>query len=199
MNNQIILNGEPYAITESDLPYLVTYGEKAGGSHFTITLLKDLFLSGSKILFLTAFPMARDNFLSQIGEDHSRVALVSSVTELEKAFDAQVILLESGNENLFIEALKTAPDIDTRVVLVKNIEAFSAAVFDACLGLTKIILSGNLDECISKNQIAQKNFQNIVVFTKTETPLPVEVPELEKWTGYLSGADAKGIIKVLVE
>lgn len=199
MKNQILLNGEVYSVSESYLPYLVTYGEKAGGSHFTITLVKDLFLSGSKILFLTAFPMARDNFLSQIGEDHSRVALVSSVTELEKAFDAQVILLESGNENLFIEALKIVPDIDTRVVLVKNIEAFNAAVFDACLGLTKIILSGNLDECISKNPIAQKNFQNIVVFTKTETPLPVEVPELEKWTGYLSGTDAKGIIKVLVE
>lgn len=199
MKNQILLNGEAYSVSETDLPYLVTYGEKAGGSHFTITLVKDLFLSGSKILFLTAFPMARDNFLSQIGEDHSAIAMVNSVSELEVVKDKQVIILESGNENLFIEALKILPDIEQRVVLVKNIEAFSSAVFDSCIGLSRIILSGNLDECVSKNQIAEKPFQNIVVFTKTVTSLPVELPELEKWTGYLSGTDAKGIIKVLVE
>lgn len=199
MNNKIILNEEEYLVKESDLPYLVTYGEKAGGSHFTITIAACLFSKGSKILFLTAFPMAKDNFLKQVGDDHTNIAMVSSVSELEASKDKQVIIIESGNESLFLEAVKLLPDLGERVVLVKNIEAFSAEIFNACLYLDKLILSGNLDTCVAKEEIIKKPFKSIVVFTKTEIPLPVEIPELEKWSGYLTSENARGIIKVKVD
>ncbi|MEK7585632.1 MAG: hypothetical protein AAB477_00120 [Patescibacteria group bacterium] len=194
--NKIILNDKEYSVQESDLPYLVIYGEKSGGSHFTITLIKDLFLSGSKILFLTAFPMAKDNFLEQIGTDHSKITFVNSVEDLNDNKDSNVIILDSGNENLFLEAMKVLPDISERVVLVKNIEAFSPKVFDICLDLQKVVLSGHIDACTSKDQILAKSWKSIVVFTKPEVLLPIEVPALEKWTGYLSSENSKGIIRV---
>lgn len=195
--NKILLNNEEYKVTEQDLPYLVIYGEQSGGSHFTITLVKDLFLSGSKILFLTAFPMAKDNFLEQIGStNHSKITFASSVEDLKNNKDSQVIILDSGNEALFIEATKILEDLKERVVLVKNIEAFSHDVFDACLDLEKLILSGHIDMCVAKDKILVKNYKSIVVFTKPEIPLPLEIPVLEKWTGYLSSENQTGIIKV---
>jgi hypothetical protein len=197
--NKILLDNEPYEITERDLPYLVIYGDKSGGSHFTITLVKDLYLSGSKILFLTAFHMAKDNFLEQVGSNHSKIAFVNSVEDIKNYKDSDVIILDSGNEKLFIEATKILEDINERVVLVKNIEGFSSKVFDACLGLKNIVLSGHIDTCTSKEQIMNKKFKNMVVFTKPEILLPIEVPELEKWTGYLSSEDKRGIIKVQME
>lgn len=197
--NKILLNNEKYIVTEQDLPYLIIYGEKSGGSHFTITLVKDLFLSGSKILFLTAFPMAKDNFLEQVGPNHSRIAFVNSVEDLNNYKDSDVIILDSGNSSLFIEAIKTLEDVKDRVVLIKNIEAFNKDIFNACLDLQKVILSGHIDTCISKDLILQKSFKNIVVFTKPEISLPIEIPVLEKWSGYLSSEERSGIIKVKID
>ncbi|MBP6908201.1 MAG: hypothetical protein KBB75_00030 [Candidatus Pacebacteria bacterium] len=194
--NKIILNNELYQVKEKDLPFLIIYGEKSGGSHFTITLVVDLFLSGSKILFFTAFPMAKDNFLEQIGSDHSKVVFINSVEDIKNYKDNQVLILESGNENLFIEAISILQDLNERVVLVKNIEAFSQDIFNNCLDLKNVVLSGNIDICIAKEQILKKSFKSIVVFTKPEISLPIEVPILEKWTGYLSGQDNMGVIKV---
>jgi len=194
--NKIILNNELYQVKEKDLPFLIIYGEKSGGSHFTITLVVDLFLSGSKILFFTAFSMAKDNFLEQIGSDHSKVAFINSVEDIKNYKDNQVLILESGNENLFIEAISILQDLNERVVLVKNIEAFSRDIFNNCLDLKNVVLSGNIDICIAKEQILKKSFKSIVVFTKPEISLPIEVPILEKWTGYLSGQDNMGVIKV---
>ncbi len=197
--NQVLLNGNEYKIQEKDLPYLVIYGEKSGGSHFTITLIKDLFLSGSKILFFTAFPMAKDNFLEQIGNKHTTLAFVNSTEDLENHRDSQVIILDSGNEDLFINAVKNLEDIKDRVVLVKNIEAFSKQVFDSCLGLNKIIFSGHIDNCVAKEEVIKKSYKNIVIFTKPEIPIKIDIPDLEKWCGYLSSENLTGIIKVKID
>lgn len=196
MENNILLNGEFYKFSENDLPCLVTYAEKTGGSHFSITMVVDLFKSGSKILFLTAYPMAKENFLEQVGEDNSKIIFVSSVEELEKAKDYQVIMLESGNENLFLEVAKVLTDLQDRVVLIKNMEIFSEKVFDVCLNLKKVILSGHLDECIDKERINKKEYKTIIAFSKPEISLPIEVPELEKYHGYMLGQDKKGIVKI---
>lgn len=194
--NKILLNNEEYKATEQDLPSLIIYGEKSGGSHFTVTLVADLFSSGSKVLFFTAFPMAKDNFLEQTNPNHSKIAFVNSIIDLNNLKDSEVIILDSGNENLFVEAMKVLTDIKERVILVKNIEAFSQEVFDACLGFDKIILSGHIDTCIAKNQILEKSFKSTIIFTMPDISLPIEIPPLEKWTGYLSSENKKGIIKV---
>lgn len=196
--NKIILNKEEYKVTEQDLPYLVIYGEQSGGSYFTVSLITELFRSGSKILFFTTFPMAKDNFLEQVGPNNTKISFVNSIEELESHKDSDAIILNNGDENLFIEVLKTLGDLNERVVLVKNIEAFTADVFTACLSLEKIILSGHIDMCTSKENIMKKSFKNIVVFTKPEIPLPIEIPELEKWTGYLSSESQNGMIKVQI-
>lgn len=196
MADKIFLNKEIINFSENDLPCLITYAEKTGGSHFSITMVVDLFLQGSKILFLTAYPMAKDNFLEQVGSDHSKIAFVTSVEELEKAKDAQVIILESGNEILFNEVAKILPDLRERVILIKNMEVFSKAVFDVCLGLEKVILSGNIDTCIDKERISKKDFKTIIAFSKPEISLPIEIPILEKYTGYLLGNNKSGIVEI---
>jgi len=180
MINKILLNEEIYEVNEGDLPCLITYKEGMGGSYLSIVLIAQLFSQGSKILFLTAYPMAKDKFLEQIGEDHSNIVFVDSVSALEQAKNFQVIILEGDRKDLFIEAMKTLTDLDERIVLVKNIEKFSDKVFDSCLDLKKIILSGNIDECVAKEKIRQKSYKNIIAFNQPSTMLPIAVPILEK-------------------
>ena len=194
--DEILLNGETYNPKESDLPYLIVYKEKSGGSHFTISLTAHLFSSGSKVLFLTAFPMAKDDFLKQVGLDNPEVSLINSVEELEINKDKKVLLLDSGNSSLFIEVTRKLEDLKERVVLVKNIETFDSEVINICLGLDKVILSGDIDACLNKEKIINKNFKTIIAFNKPEILLPIEVPLLEKWTGYLSNGDVVGTIRI---
>ncbi len=196
MADKIFLNKQTLNFTEDDLPCLITYADKTGGSHFSITLVVNLFLNGSKVLFLTAYPMAKDNFLQQVGKDHSKVTFVTSVEELEKAKNNQVIILESGNELLFNEAIKILPDLKERVILIKNMEVFSKAVFDICLNMEKVILSGNIDMCADKERLSKKDFRTIIAFTKPEISLPIEVPVLEKYTGFLLGSGKIGVVAV---
>lgn len=196
MIDKIVLNEENYEITENNLPCLVTYGEGMGGSHLSIVLTAQLFLSGSKILFLTAYPMAKEKFLAQIGEDHSNVAFVNNIAELEVAKNAQAIILDSGNGALFVEVAKILPDLHERVVLIKNMEVFKDEVFDTCLSLEKLLLSGNIDTCVAKEKIPKMNFKTLIAFNKPETPLPISVPPLEKYAGYLSSDDKSGIIAI---
>lgn len=196
MLDKIVLNEEAYKITENDLPALVTYGEHMGGSHLSIALVAQLFLSESKILFLTAYPMAKEKFLEQIGPDHSKVAFVNNISDLEGAKDMQAIILDSGNGTLFVEVAKSLPDLHQRVTLIKNMEVFPDVVFKTCLPLEKLLLSGNIDTCIAKEKISKMNFKTIIAFNQPETPLAIFVPSLEKYTGYLVSNDKSGIIKV---
>ena len=197
MADTILLNNEVYHIGEDGLPCLIHYAPKAGGSHFSVTMIADLFLRGSKILSFTAYSSAKDNFLKQIKGEESKTTFITDESQLNS--DAQAIIVESGNEKLFLSALAKLDDINERVVLVKNMEVFSDAVFDSCLELQKIILSGNLDECSMKKQISEKQYKTIVLFSKSEIPLKVEPPELEKYKGYLWCDDKEGLVSVRME
>jgi len=192
MPNTILLNNKIYHFKEDELPCLITYKEKTGGSQFTVSMIADLFLQGSKILFFTAYPMAKENFLEQINGSESKTAYITNVEQLNT--NIQAIILESGNEKLFLEAVKELPDITERVILVKNIEAFNQDVLDSCVPLSKVILSGNIDTCTAKKQIVNKKYNTTIIFSPPETILPVTTPPLEKYMGYFSSNNKTGLI-----
>ena len=194
MADSILLNNKKHHFNGDNLPCLIHYLPKEGGSHFSITMVVDLFLSGSKILFFSAYPMAKDNFLQQVKGEESKVAFIADESKLDAT--AQVIILESGNEELFLKAVEKISDINDRVVLVKNVEFFSEAVVSYCLKLQKIIISGNIDKCVLKKQISKKQYKTIVLFSKLETLLNINSPELEKYQGYLWSNNKKGLVSV---
>lgn len=194
MLDKILLNWQPYNMTENDLPALITYAKHMGGSHLSIVLIADLFLRGSKIIFLTAYPMARDNFLNQVVIDNPNIANIDSPEELEGAEKAQAIIIESGNATLFLNAIKNLPDLNERIIFIKNIEIFSQEVYDACLESKKLILSGDIDECDFKDKIPNQQFKTIIAFNQPATKINIEIPKLEKWDSYLSSKNQNGIL-----
>jgi len=196
MLDQILLNWKPYILSEDKLPCLITYGKNMGGSHLSITLISQLFTQGSKILFMTAYPMAKDNFLNQIGQNPDKIIYMSSIDELENSPDTQVIIIESGNAILFQKALDLLPDINERVIFIKNIEIFNEEIFDACIKHEKVIISGNIDECNFKNKFIETTFKTIIAFNQPESLISIEVPKLEKWSSFLTDQDQNGILTI---
>jgi hypothetical protein len=193
---EIQLNKEIFHLNEDGLPCLVHYKAKMGGSQFTVTLIADLFLQGSKVLFLTAYPMAKDNFLEQTKGMESKIFFVEKKEDLAEAQKYQAIILKSGDGSLYLEALKSLTDLKDRVILVKNFEMFDQNVLDSSIMLEKIIFSGDIDKSVAKKQISSKLYKTIIMFSESETPLPVQVPSLEKYTGYLKTANKEGLVKL---
>lgn len=197
MADQPLLNNETYRADEHDLPCLIHYLPKTGGSHFSVVLAANLFLSGSKLLMLTAYPMAKDNFLQQVSGKESDVAYVTDERDLHT--NARAVILESGNEQLFLQAIKALDDVDSRVVFIKNIEVFGDETLRSCLNFRKLILSGNLDECALQREIGQKQYTTTVLFNAPKVPLAVAPPKLEQYVGYLWGENEEGFVSVRME
>lgn len=182
MFKKILLNDAPHNFTEQDLPCLITYAHKTGGSQFSISLTAQLFESGSKILFFTAYPMARENFMEMENNKLEDISVVSDVDKLDNT--KRVIILESGNEQLFLDVLTKLNDIQDRVVLVKNAEQFSAETLNKSLGLNKLIFSGDMDNLPSGVNFNISLFKTIIAFSKPDK-LTINIPEnLEKYTGF---------------
>jgi len=165
-----------------------------GGSHLSIVLIADLFLRGSKIIFLTAYPMARDNFLNQVGIDNPNIISIDSPEELGEAIKAQAIIIESGNATLFLNAIKNLPDLNERIIFIKNIEIFNEEIYDACIESKKLIISGDIDECDYKDKIPNQQFKTIIAFNQPKTPIKIKIPTLEKWDSFLSSENQNGIL-----
>lgn len=192
--NKLLLNNQQYIFTENDLSCLIHYSHGTGGSHFSVTMVADMFLRGSKILFLTAYHMAKDNFLEQIKGYENNVLFVTSSNQLTT--DKQAIIIESGNENLFLEALNSLGDINERVISIKNFEGFNNNIILSASNKQKLILSGDLDSSPIKDELINKKYQTIIQFSKPNTTLTKEFPSLEKYVGYFWKNNKQGLIKI---
>ena len=100
--------------------------------------------------------MAKDNFLDQIKGKENDVVFIEDVSNLNGSEEYQAIILKSGDEKLYLDVIKTVPDIDERVILVKNFEIFAQDTIEKTLQMKKIILSGDIDKSLSKKQISDK-------------------------------------------
>lgn len=193
--NKILLNNQKCHFINNDLPCLIHYCEGVGGSHFSVTMIADLFLSGSKILFLTAYHMAKDNFLEQTKGHENDILFVTSKSQLTT--DRQAIIIESGNGNLFLDALNTLDDINERIIFVKNFERFDRNTIMAISDKQKLIISGNLDSSPVKNELLKKKYKTIIQFSKPNIPLTKDFPSLKKYIGYFWQNNKESLIQTV--
>jgi len=182
-------------MTVKDVPCLITYRDKSGGSQLSISLIADMFMRGEKVLFITAFPPGKENFFEQTKSREEKISYIEKITDLNPS--AQAIVLESGNERLFLDCFEKLPDIKERIIFVKNIETFSAELFKKLLGRENIIMSGDIDRCTDKELVIGNEFATIIAFSQPETPLPITVPTLQKYSALFHGQDRDGIIRLV--
>src|SRR5680860_723742 len=104
----VLVNNKKINFDSNDFPMLISGAEKTGSSFFSICLLAELLKNGYKVLFLSAYPMAKEEFSKQMGN------------KIENA-----IIIESGEESDLIKAIKNISDLEKRLVLIKNIDVYS--------------------------------------------------------------------------
>lgn len=176
---KVILNNQKINFESCDFPILISGAEKTGSSFFSICLTAELLKNGYKVLFLSAYPMAKDDFKKQVG------------TKVENS-----IIVESGEENDLIKAIKDIPDLRERIVLLKNIDVYSNKIFNILEDLQLVIFSGDLDKCTFVNSLVHKNFPTKIFFSSS-VKYPYSIaPNLNKFCGEVVSADHGGIISL---
>ncbi len=168
---KILLDGnEVKTLAPENLPMLIHGREGSGASLYTICLAAKWFSQGYKVLFLCGYPMAEQEFRQQVGIEHT---------------SAKFYTQDKVNE--FFEGLRDVTS-DT-IVIVKNIELFDIKLFDAIRDVGNLIISGEIDKSVFKEQLLSKKFVTEVYFSPLNGK---EVLQLERFQGYVISGDHKG-------
>jgi hypothetical protein len=173
---KILLDDHEFHFSNENFPILIHGEEGSGASLFTISALADLYSQGSKIIALTGFSMANEEFCKQIGEQKTDKALFFIKDQTEK----------------FIDFIKTQNDINERIMLIKNIELQDKEVFDTVKNFEKIIISGDINNCPYKKILINKHFASKIYFSQFDLSLP----PLQKYQGYLISPSLNGIVSL---
>ncbi len=177
----ILLNGREIEFSTAQLPCIIHGTEGAGSSLFTIRLLANLFAKGNKIIFLSGYRMARDEFckLSRATPDSDNVIFITRENGMQLA-----------------DLSKTLADFDERIILIKNFELYDRAVLEAVLGKQKLIVSGNLDNCTYASDLLSHKWTTKISFSQSNGAF-IDVPvDLPKYSGYLESGDTHGFVSM---
>jgi len=175
---KFFIDGKTLELEEKDLPMLIHGEDHAGASFYTISLIANLFLAGSKILVLCGYPMAEEQFRKQVGDFKGEINFYTK----EKVLG-------------FKNRVSSIENIDEYVVLLKNVELFDKEIIDFVLNKKKFIISGDFNKCAFKNSVLEKQFKTKIFFSPISG---IEIPMLEKYEGFFISDSLKGIIKVEV-
>jgi len=179
--NILLDNDKKIDFSLNDLPVLISGREKTGSSSFAICLLANLLKSGHKVILFSAHPAAKEEFRNQVGAN------------LENA-----MIIDSDDEDDFINIIKNIQDLSERVVLIKNIDSYSQKIFESVKNLKQIIFAGDLDSCQFADDLLKKNFSSKIFFSFSEKDPMEELKSLPRYSGKIVSEKYNGVIKLEV-
>ncbi len=174
-----LLNNQKINFDHNDFPMLISGAEKTGSSFFSVCLIAELLKSGHKVLFLSAYPMAKEEFRKQIGD------------KIEKA-----VIIESGEEDDLIKEIKSIPDLKERFVLIKNIDVYSHKIFEVLKDSKLVIFSGDLDKCQFADNLISKVFSSKIFFSSSNKYPYCVRPNLTNFCGEIVSKKYNGVISL---
>lgn len=194
MNKIILLGGNQKHFDKNDLPMLIHASAGSGGSLFSISVIADLYIQGAKILSLTGYHMARDEFKEQTNSAEDYI-LVNDQSQLQEAHHKRVIFVAKETPELFIKLVKSLPDIDERVIFYKNFDLFDVSVLKVIQGLRNLVLMGDVDNTPYKDRLTPMSWASRIYFSEpTSYKLDFTLPDLDRYQGYLRNKDSAGLV-----
>ncbi len=116
MVKKILLDGKAFRFGEGDLPCLVHGKDGMGASLFTVSLMAGLHKRGFKLVFLSGYPMARDELVVEVlDEEEFKVEVKRKLVEEA----SEVLEAESGG------VLSELADVLEMVMAVAEVSGLS--------------------------------------------------------------------------
>lgn len=177
-NMNIVVNDQTIKFNHEDFPMLISGSPSTGSSFFSIELMVNLFQNGEKVVLFSAYEQAKELFKKEVGDSTNE----------------NILIIESGDDNKFIEELSAISDLSERIVLYKNIDNYDVKLFNQLKDRKLVIFSGNLDACQFKDELLKKEFKTKIFFSY---PKDVEIEdkiELPKYCAFIINNKYQGII-----
>jgi len=192
--NKITLDNIEFKFKINYFPCLIMGICKSGASYFSVSLVADLIKSWNKLIFFTAFPMAKEELKNQIWT--SDIYEVNSIKDIEQLAKDKTIVVQSWNIMLWKEIINKIWKIEDYIVFIKNIEEYDDSIFEVIKNLNYVILSWDIDKCIFRSELINKSWWSKIFFTKPKDYIYEKIPNLEKYESYFVSNDIKGILKI---
>lgn len=194
MNKAILLDGYPFDFHTWLLPCLVTGASRSGASYFSVSLIAKLIKQWLKVIFFSAYPMARDELLQQIWPGFCyEVVDAEDIVSMPRD---RSILIQSGNFPLWEYVMDQIHHLNDYIVFVKNFEKYDITLLASLTQQVFFILSGNIDDCTFKTTLASMSWWSLIVFTPPLINLSITIDILGPYQGYLHSETQKGIIQL---
>jgi hypothetical protein len=177
---KILVNEEAVNFSKEDFPMLISGVPSAGSSFFSIELMIDLFKQGEKIILFSAFEQAKELFKK----------------ESKGHINSNALIIESGNDKLFLEQLDKIEDLSERIILYKNIDNYDSKLFDKLKDRNLVIFSGDIDKCEFKDGLVNIDFKTKIFFSYPEIMKIENKIDLPKYSGHVISGKYNGIIKI---
>ncbi len=181
--------------SEKNLPALIHYKCKEWWSHYSMVLIENLALQWSKVLLVTWYPQAKEQFYQETKKIAKNIIVANTIEDIKKHRDKQVIVIHDDDEKLCLEAIKSLDDIHERIIFIKNIDIFHKRLLNTCLKYDKVILSGELDDCLAKENILKKKYNSILLFSQPKIKLPYKFIESEQHTWYIRSENKEWYVR----
>lgn len=178
----ILIDNKKVNFSIHDFPMLIHGYCKSGASHFSVSLSADLLKNNMKVLFFTAYPEAKEEFRKEINNN-----------------ETDAIIIDSGEEEVFIETLKKTPDLSERIILIKNIENYNQKLYEAVKDFKLVIFSGNIDECKFVDELKNKEFATKIFFSQSEKFPQKKSLDLPKYVARITSNKYNGLTSLSSE
>lgn len=175
MKKILLDDKEVSTLVPDSLPMLIHGEDESGASLYTICLAAKWFQQKHHILFLCGYTLAEEEFAHQVGKSYENVTFYTR---------------EHVEE--FINTLKKGVSART-IVLVKNIELFDEKLIHSLNDIDNLIISGNIEKSDIRDEVVKKEFSTSIYFSPL---LGIELPELEKYQGFVVSGDYRGITQL---
>lgn len=176
----ILVNNKVIKFNHEDFPILISGIPSAGSSFFSIELMVDLFKNGEKVILFSAYEQAKELFKKEIGD---------SINE-------NILVIESGDDNLFIEELNKISNLSEKIILFKNIDNYDVKLFNILKNHQLIIFSGNLDECKFKDELIKKEFKTKIFFSYPKDIKIKNKISLPKYSAHIISDKYNGLVSI---
>jgi hypothetical protein len=181
--------------SEKNLPALIHYKSKEGWSHYSMVLIENLALQWHKVLLVTWYPQAKEQFYQETKKIAKNTIIVNTIEDIKKYKNKQVIVIHDDDEKLCLDAIKILDDINERIIFIKNIDIFHKKLINTCLKYDKLILSGEIDACLAKEKVLNKIYNSILLFSQPKTKIPYKFIESEPYTGYIRSKNKEWYVR----
>jgi len=171
------------------LPCAINGTAGVGASLFTVVFCAKLVKQNYKLIFISAYPMARPELLKRIGT--KKFIVINGEKDVEKV-KSQSVIIYSGTNSQIVKKIIQQVNINNRsVICLKNIEEYPQSILNILAKYKNVIYSGDFTK-IKKDKI----------FSSTETKIffsgyaGYKISQLKKYVGFMTGKKITGEIKL---